>query len=207
MNKANKPTSILLLVILFLTFNVNAMAKENIKTAIFAGGCFWCMEPVFDVIDGVLETTVGYSGGKEEDANYQSISTGRTAHLEVIKVKYDEAKVKYEKLLEQFMLNIDPLDPIGQFADKGPQYVSAIYYNNEAQKKLIESYVEKVEKSGILKGEIVTKILPSQEFFAAEEYHQDYYKKNPIRYNAYSVGSGRKNGVKEIWKNKDKISD
>lgn len=163
--------------------------------ALFAGGCFWCMEPPFDKLDGVLSTTSGYAGGRTENPTYEQVSTGRTGHLEVLQIEYDPAKVSYEELLEVFWRNIDPLDGRGQFCDKGEQYTSAIFALDEAQ-----AAAAKVSKAGVaLDGEIQTRILPAAEFYPAEQYHQDYYKKNPIRYKYYRWGCGRDQRLKKLW--------
>ena len=198
-----------LLLLTTLTLNIiilsgNSMAKENIseevlQNAYFAGGCFWCMEPVFDNLEGVTETIVGYSGGSEKDANYDDVSTKQTEHIEAIRVSYDPKKISFNELLEAYIKNVDPLDPYGQFADKGPQYLTAVLYNNLEEKEITEKYFKKVKDEMILKGEIQVKIEPVKNFFEAEDYHQDYYKKNPLRYNAYKYGSGRPKRLKEVW--------
>jgi peptide methionine sulfoxide reductase msrA/msrB len=172
---------------------------KDYKIATFAGGCFWCLEPVFDAVKGVESTIVGYSGGDEDSANYQEVSSGKTKHVEAIQVTYDPDEVSFKELLKVYIKNIDPLDPLGQFADKGPQYLTAVFYNTLEEKELIETYFKKVKDEMILKGEIQTKIEPYESFFPAEEYHQEYYKKNPIRYKAYKYGSGRPNRLYEIW--------
>jgi peptide methionine sulfoxide reductase msrA/msrB len=185
---------------LLTPFNSQAkMEKENYEIATFAGGCFWCMQPVFDELDGVIETYVGYSGGSRETANYETVSNKNSNHFEAIEIKYDPKKITYKTLLEKFIRNIDPTDPLGQFADKGPQYLTAVFYHNETQKKKAEEFFADIEKKNILDGEIKTKIIPYKNFFKAEEYHQDYYKKNPMHYNGYKYGSGRVSKLKEIW--------
>ena len=180
----------------------DAVAAEQSKThtAIFAGGCFWCTEAEFDTQKGVLETTSGYIGGESHMATYEAVSSGKSGHYEALKVTYDPKIVSYEQLLEIFWSNIDPTDSSGQFADRGSQYLTAIFYNSDEQKKLAQKSLQ--EKREFLKRkqlEIVTEILPAQKFYVAEEYHQDYYKKNPIRYNAYKYGSGRPSKLQEIW--------
>ena len=172
-----------------LCFNVTAQAEKQV--AIFAGGCFWCMEKPYDKIDGVLSTISGYSGGTQVNPTYESTSTGTTGHYEVIRIEYDDSKVSYEKLLEVFWKNIDPFDPRGQFCDKGPQYRAAIFYGNEEER--IQANKSKADLQAKLNGkaEIVTEILPAQVFYVAEEYHQDYYLKNPVRYSYYRFGCGR----------------
>ena len=182
--------------------NNQAVNNRQLQKATFAGGCFWCMEPVFDKLEGVKSTAVGYSGGFVKNPTYEQVIGKDTGHLEVIQVEYDPVQVSYDKLLEEFFRNIDPLDPLGQFADKGPQYLSAVFYHSKEQKEAAENYIEKLEKSEILDGEVVTDIKPFEEFYMAEEYHQDYYKKNPIRYNAFKYGSGRPARLKEVWGDK-----
>lgn len=171
---------------------INAYSKEN--TAIFAGGCFWCMQVAFDETKGVTKTTVGYSGGSKENPNYHDMKD----HVEVVKVEFDEDKVSYKELLEVYWKNINPFDAKGQFADKGNQYKTYIFYLDAKQKQeAIESLNELQKK---FKGkEIATKIVPSTKFYEAEQYHQQYYKKNENHYNSYKYGSGRVDGLKEIW--------
>ena len=163
--------------------------------ALFAGGCFWCMEPRFDELDGVVSTTSGYAGGRTANPTYEQVSSGRTGHLEVLQIEYNPAKVSYEELLDVFWRNIDPLDGGGQFCDKGEQYVSAIFALDDAQ-----ASAAKASKAAVtLDGEIQTRILPAATFYAAEEYHQDYYKKNPVRYKYYRWGCGRDQRLKKLW--------
>ncbi len=169
----------------------------NIKKAYFAAGCFWCIQPVYDSLDGVIETSVGYAGitGNETvEANYKNITTGTSGYLEAIEVTYNPSEVSYSTLLENLWLNIDPYDKYGQFADKGEQYQSAIIYNTEQEK------VEALESAKKLEiADYETRILEFKSFFDAEEYHQDYYKKNPMRYNMYKYGSGRLQRLKQLW--------
>jgi len=172
--------------------------------AVFAGGCFWCMEPPFDKLDGVLATTSGYIGGSKEDANYKAVSYTDTGHYEAIEVRYDPAKVSYEKLLEVFWRNIDPLDGRGQFCDKGPSYLTAIFAMDDEQMKLAEASKAKLAASGKLSGKIQTKILPTMTFYPAEDYHQDYYTKNPIRYKVYRWNCGRDQRLEQLWGKADK---
>ncbi len=170
------------------------------KTAIFAGGCFWCMQHPFDEHDGVISVTVGYAGGGGDTATYEKVSTGTSGHREVFEVKYDPAKVNYEQLLEIFWQNIDPFQGDGQFHDRGHQYTTAIYYNDEAEKAAAEKSKTEYEKKFTRK--IETEITPTVKFHPAEDYHQSYYKKNPLRYSMYSQGSGRKGKLEKIWGNK-----
>jgi peptide-methionine (S)-S-oxide reductase len=166
-------------------------------TAIFAGGCFWCMEPPFDKIEGVVSTTSGYTGGSKPDPTYQEVSAGKTGHTEALKVVYDPAKVSYERLLEVFWRNHDPLSADGQFCDKRSQYRAGIFFGNEEEKKLAEASNAVV--AARFKQPIVTEIVPASTFYPAEDYHQDYYIKNPIRYKYYSTSCGRYRRLKELW--------
>jgi peptide-methionine (S)-S-oxide reductase len=171
--------------------------SDNRESAILAGGCFWCMEPPYDETEGVLATISGYSGGDELDPTYEQVSAGTTGHIEVVKIEYDPSKVGYEKLLDIFWRNIDPLDASGQFCDKGPQYRSAIFYGNEEEKKLAEESKKKIEEK--LGKPVVTEILPEKAFYDAEDYHQNYYQENPIRYKLYRYGCGRDARLEEVW--------
>ncbi|MCI3951502.1 MAG: peptide methionine sulfoxide reductase [Burkholderiales bacterium] len=167
--------------------------------ATFGGGCFWCMEEAFDPIPGVLSTVSGYVGGKTKNPTYEQVSTGRTGHAEVIQIEYDPKRVSYEKLLEAFWRNIDPTQREGQFCDHGSQYRSAIFYHDEEQKRLAEASRAALLKNRPFKGEIVTEIVQAAQFYPAEDYHQDYYKKNPVRYKFYKTGCGRAARLKELW--------
>ena len=169
------------------------------KAAIFAGGCFWCMQPPYDKANGVVKTVVGYSGGSAEDANYEKVSAHRTKHREVIEVTYDPAKISYDKLLDIFWRQINPTQADGQFHDIGLSYQAAIFYSNEEEKKAAEASKEKLAKSGKFSKPIVTEILPAQPFYPAEEYHQKYYLKNAADYERYHVGSGRVSFLEKIW--------
>lgn len=173
--------------------------SNTVKKVYFAGGCFWCMEPVFDVIPGVTETISGYMGGSKETANYDDVSTGRTAHIEAIEVAYDNTKVDYNTLLEAFLRSIDPTDMNGQFADKGPQYRTAIFVETKAQEELAKAALKLLADQQKFDAPIVTKILNVSPFYPAEEYHQNYYQKNTIHYNAYKIGSGRAGFLNKIW--------
>lgn len=170
--------------------------------AIFAGGCFWCMQPVFDSEAGVITTQVGYSGGTFVNPTYDDLHTKNTGHYEAIEVKYDPKKVKYEDLLKIYFANIDPFDAEGQFADKGHEYKTVVFYSNEEQKKAAEKHIAELEKKFGGK-KIATKILPAKTFYAAEDYHQKYYEKNKLRYELYKTGSGRSSGLKKIWGDKN----
>ena len=170
----------------------------NKKTAIFAAGCFWCIEKEMESIKGVYDAVSGYIGGKTENPTYEEISTGQTGHREAIQVIYDPACVSYKDLLDVFWKNIDPFNPNGQFCDIGSQYTTAVYYQDEDEKQIAQD--SKLANEKILGREIVTDILPAERFYAAEDYHQQFYQKNPVRYISYSHGSGRKQRLKEIWK-------
>jgi peptide-methionine (S)-S-oxide reductase len=167
--------------------------------AVFAGGCFWCMEPPFDKTPGVISTTSGYTGGTEADATYKRVSSGGTDHLESVQVVYDPARVSYAQLLDVFWHNIDPLDPTGQFCDKGRQYRSAIFVGSDAERHLAEQSKQALEKSGRLGRPIVTDIRSASAFYPAEDYHQDYYLKNPLKYKFYRTTCGRDSRLQDVW--------
>lgn len=169
------------------------------RTAIFAGGCFWCMQPAFDHAKGVVKTVVGYSGGSEADANYKKVSAHQTQHREVIEVTYDPAQISYDQLLDIFWRQINPTQANGQFHDIGLSYQAAIFYGNEEEKRAAEASKERLGKSGKFEKPIVTEILPAVKFYPAEEYHQKYYLKNPAEYEAYHVGSGRARFLENVW--------
>jgi peptide-methionine (S)-S-oxide reductase len=175
--------------------------KNTREIATFAGGCFWCMEPPFDKLDGVISTTSGYTGGKTKNPSYQEVSAGNTGHAESVRIVYDPSKISYSRLLEVFWHNIDPTALNRQFCDSGNQYRSAIFYHNEMQKKLALESKLSLEKTKPFQGPIVTEITPASEFYPAEEYHQDYYRKNPIRYKYYRYSCGRDKRLKELWGN------
>jgi peptide-methionine (S)-S-oxide reductase len=170
-----------------------------VAMATFAGGCFWCMEPPFDKIPGVISTTSGYTGGKTENPTYEQVSSGGTGHAEAVQVIYDPAKVTYAQLLAVFWRNIDPHDAGGQFCDRGTQYRTAIFVHNDAQRKEAEESKRALEASGRLKQPIVTAILTATRFYPAEDYHQDYYRKNPVRYKFYRANCGRDARLREVW--------
>jgi peptide methionine sulfoxide reductase msrA/msrB len=174
-------------------------AQSETKTAVFAGGCFWCMQPPFDQAKGVTQTVVGYTGGKKETANYELVSAHKTQHREAIEVTYDPAQISYDQLLDIFWHNINPTQADGQFHDIGLSYQAAIYYGNPEEKKAAEESKEKLGKSGRFDQPIVTEILPRQPFYPAEDYHQKYYLKNPAEFEAYHVGSGRVSYLEKIW--------
>lgn len=171
----------------------------KLEKAIFAGGCFWCMQEPFEQVKGVVKVTAGYTGGKVKNPSYEQVSTGKTGHFEAVEVTFDPQKLTYQQLLNVFWRQIDPTDSNGQFVDKGSQYRTAIFYLDEQQKKFAESSKAMLEKSGKFKKPITTMILPAQEFYPAEEYHQDYYKKSASRYKFYAENSGRKQFQEEVW--------
>ena len=172
---------------------------QNRAVAVFAGGCFWCLEPPFDKLDGVLTTTSGYIGGTTANPTYEQVTSGRTGHYEALQVEYDPARVSYDRLLEVFWRNIDPLDASGQFCDKGPQYRSGIFVLDDGQRAAAEASKAALEKSGKLPGRIVTEILPAAKFYPAEAYHQDYYRKNPTSYTYYRWNCGRDRRLERLW--------
>jgi peptide-methionine (S)-S-oxide reductase len=172
--------------------------KGSYKAA-FAGGCFWCMEHPFDKLPGVISVTAGYTGGHKKNPTYEEVSAGDTGHAESVQIIYDPTRISYEKLLDVFWHNIDPTTPNRQFCDSGNQYRSAIFYYNETQKRLAIASKAALERSKPFKGQIVTEIVPAGEFYPAEGYHQNYYKKNPIRYKFYRQGCGRDKRLRELW--------
>ena len=179
------------------------IVQNNQAVATFAGGCFWCMEPPFDKLEGVISTTSGYTGGHKKNPTYKEVSSGGTGHAEAVQVIYDPDKVSYQKLLEVFWHNIDPTTPNRQFCDHGNQYRSEIFYHNDEQKTLAEDSRAELEQNKPFKQKIVTKITAASEFYPAEEYHQDYYMKNPIRYKYYRFGCGRDKRLEQLWGEKE----
>jgi peptide-methionine (S)-S-oxide reductase len=177
----------------------NAQQTSNRALATFAGGCFWCMEPPFDKLDGVVSTTSGYIGGHKLNPTYEQVSAGSTGHAEAVQVAYDPSVISYERLLEVFWLNIDPLDAGGQFCDHGSQYRTAIFYHSEEQQQQAEASKLTLERDHVLPGKIVTEIVAAGEFYPAEDYHQDYYQKNPVRYNFYRFSCGRDRRLESLW--------
>ena len=167
--------------------------------ATFAGGCFWCMEPPYDKVPGVTATISGYMGGRTVNPTYQDVSSGTTGHAEVVQVVYDPKKVSYEKLLDVYWVNVDPTVRNRQFCDSGTQYRTAIFYHTEEQRKAAEASKAAIEKTKPFKDPIVTPIEMAGPFYPAEDYHQDYYKKNPVRYQFYRTGCGRDARLKELW--------
>jgi peptide-methionine (S)-S-oxide reductase len=172
-------------------------ARAAEETAIFAGGCFWCMEPPFEALPGVVSVTAGYTGGTKKDPTYEEVSAGGTGHAESVKIVYDPAKVSYEKLLDVFWHNIDPTVSDRQFCDVGTQYRTAIFVRDAEQRRAAEASLAAVQKK--LGVPVKTQIVEASTFYPAEEYHQDYYKKNPVRYRYYRWGCGRDARLAEIW--------
>jgi methionine-S-sulfoxide reductase len=179
--------------------NVGPLQGAEKQRAVFAGGCFWCMEPPFEKIDGVLSVTSGYTGGQARNPTYEQVSAGVTGHAEAVEIVYDPARVSYEKLLDVFWRNIDPLTGNAQFCDRGTQYRPAIFYLDGAQKALAEQSKRKIEESKRFAKPIQTEIVAASAFYPAEDYHQDFYKKNPTRYYSYRSGCGRDRRLKELW--------
>lgn len=182
---------------LLFTQGVYAMDEQKIKTAVFAGGCFWCVEADFEKLDGVIKAESGYAGGEEDSPSYKDVSSGRTSHAEVAKIYYDSTKISYAELLDKFWHSIDPTVKDRQFCDVGKQYRTAIFYQTIEEKKLAEQTKNKIEKTLGLK--VYTEIEKLNKFHIAEEYHQDYYKKNPIRYKYYRYSCGRDKRIEELW--------
>jgi len=198
----NQRAAKLVIVILsiFLTYGSSVMAEE--RKAVFGGGCFWCMESPFEELAGVIDVQAGYSGGTEADAHYDMVSSGRTDHIESVEVRYDPQKISYGELLETFWRQIDPTDGGGQFADRGAHYKTAIFYGNADEKRIAEESRQHLQDSGLFDKSIKTAVVKEEPFYPAEEYHQDYYKKNYAHYSAYKAGSGRKDFVETVWPQK-----
>ena len=201
--------TIALTLVLFCVYQAVSMDKkteepmmeesENTRTAVFAGGCFWCTESDFEKVNGVIEVISGYTGGHDDHPTYKEVSAGRTGHVEAVQVIYDPTRITYEELLDVFWRHVDPTDPGGQFVDRGSQYRSAIFYADEKERQLAEASKKRLADSGPFTKPIVTDILPLGTFYKAEDYHQDYYKRNPIRYKWYRSGSGRDKFLKKTW--------
>lgn len=201
----NKVLFFMLLLAGFITSGIVAANKAEAKSdgrteaATFAGGCFWCMEAPFDKLPGVISVTAGYTGGSLKNPTYEQVSGGGTGHAESVQIVYDPARISYEKLLDVFWHNIDPTVKDRQFCDAGHQYRSAIFYHGDGQQRMAEASKAALGKSKPFKAPIVTEIVPAGVFYPAEEYHQHYYKKNPIRYRFYRGGCGRDARLKELW--------
>jgi peptide-methionine (S)-S-oxide reductase len=173
--------------------------QGRLETAILAGGCFWCMEEAFETVEGVVSVTSGYTGGKKAHPTYEEVSHGGTGHAEAVEVLYDPTKVTYPMLLDHFWRNIDPTTPDRQFCDGGHQYRSAIFYRNETEKRLAEASKQQIERVKKFPEPIATELLPASTFYPAEDYHQDFYKKNPFRYTFYKYNCGRPQRLEELW--------
>jgi len=178
-------------------------APGKTETAIFAGGCFWCVEEAFEKVPGVTTAVSGYIGGTVANPTYQQVSGGATGHAEAVQVTYDPGKVTYKQLVDWFWRNIDPLDAAGQFCDKGSEYRSAIFYSGDAQKKIAEDSKQALQASGRFKQPIATEITAAGPFYPAEDYHQDYYKKNESRYSFYRWNCGRDQRLEQLWGKKE----
>lgn len=174
-------------------------AATGLATATFAGGCFWCMEPPFDKLDGVISTTSGYTGGEQHNPTYEQVAGGLTTHAEAVEVVYDPTQISYSELLDVFWMNVDPLTRDRQFCDGGRQYRTAIFVHDADQARLARETKQQLDDSGRFDQPVVTEIVEAREFWAAEEYHQDYYMKNPIRYKFYRYGCGRDKRLDELW--------
>jgi peptide methionine sulfoxide reductase msrA/msrB len=170
------------------------------KTAVFAGGCFWCIQPAFDKAKGVINTLLGYCGGTEPNPTYELVSSEKTGYRESIQIIYDPAKISYDQLLDIYWRQIDPTQADGQFTDIGPSYRAAIFYGNDDEKKIAEASKEKLARSGKFNKPIVTEVLPAMKFYPAEAYHQKYYQQNPEHFEAFEQGSGRVSFQKKTWK-------
>lgn len=176
---------------------LNSIAEE--QTAIFAGGCFWCTESDFEKLDGVISAASGYIGGQLKNPTYKQVSAGGSGHTEAVEVVFDDQAVSYAELVEYFWKTIDPTDAGGQFCDRGQQYRSEIFYQTEEQRDIAQASKDALSASGLLKAEIVTQLTASSRFYPAEDYHQDYYLKNPVRYNYYRWGCGREKRLEALW--------
>jgi peptide-methionine (S)-S-oxide reductase len=202
MKTTEPPRWYTLLLLICLAFNVNAETGNTgtaTATATFAGGCFWCMEPPFDQLDGVISTTSGYSGGTLKDPSYKQVSHGGTGHAEVVQVIYDPKRVSYAELLDVFWHNIDPTRIDGQFCDGGDQYRSEIFYHDAEQKQLADQSKAALVELNPFKKPVLTRVTQASAFYPAEDYHQDYYMKNPVRYKFYRYGCGRDVRLEELW--------
>lgn len=184
-------------IILWLSILLGATPSTTKGVATFAGGCFWCMEPPFERLPGVVSVTSGYTGGSKRNPTYEEVSEGGTGHAESVEVRFDPSKISYEKLLDVYWHNVDPLTSNAQFCDHGNQYRTAIFYHDEEQHQLAVASMREVQKR--FKEKVVTQIVPATEFWPAEGYHQDYYKKNPIRYRFYRFNCGRDARLEQVW--------
>jgi peptide-methionine (S)-S-oxide reductase len=176
-----------------------AARADGLATATVAGGCFWCVEDAFEEIEGVESVASGYTGGSVVRPTYEQVTEGATGHFEAVQIVYDPKRVTYEKLLEVFWRNVDPTDAQGQFCDQGPQYRSAIFVADDEQRRVAEASKRAIDESGRFPGKVATEIRPAGPFYPAEEYHQDYARKNPLRYRFYRTGCGRDRRLREVW--------
>ena len=174
-------------------------AKNRHETATFAGGCFWCVEAAFDHLDGVISATSGYAGGQEENPSYQQVSSGSTEHLEAVQIVFDPGTISYTGLLEVFFRQINPTDAGGQFADRGHHYTTAVFYHDDKQRRQAQGFKKNLDAAGLFDKPIATRVVPFSNFYPAEEYHQDYHRKNPAHYQRYKVGSGRVGYIQQVW--------
>ena len=194
-----------LAIFLMASWNIQSTSQAavdgTLSKAYFAGGCFWCMEEAFENVEGVLSATSGYMGGTVANPSYEAVSAGRTGHAESVEVVYDPSKVSYQKLLDAFWHNIDPITPNAQFCDHGSQYRSAVFFQTDEEKRESVTFKQAIEQSNRFREPIVTQIVMASQFYPAEEYHQDFYKKNPVRYKFYKYNCGRAKRLEELWGN------
>lgn len=191
------PVGIFMILSLCSFVTLKSIAEEQV--AVFAGGCFWCTESDFEKLDGVVSAASGYIGGHIKNPSYKQVSAGGSGHTEAVQVIFDDQKVSYSDLVEYFWKTIDPTDAAGQFCDRGQQYRSEIFYLSEEQQSIAKASKKALANSGLLKSEIATQLTPSSRFYLAEDYHQDYYLKNPVRYNYYRWGCGREKRLEALW--------
>ena len=197
--RINFNKSLIIILIWGVTMQTNSIYSADGNRATFAGGCFWCMESAFESLEGVLQVISGYTGGDKHNPTYREVSSGQTGHMEAVLVFFDPSRVTYVELLNFFFKHIDPTDPGGQFADRGSQYKTAIFYHTYRQREDAIKVKKTLDESGKFKKPIVTQILKASEFYMAEDYHQDYYKKCPVRYDNYQKGSGRVDFLEKTW--------
>ena len=181
------------------TSSAFAASDDELATATFAGGCFWCVESDFDAVPGVVETISGYTGGTADSPTYRQVTAGGTGHREAVQIRYDPKQVSYERLLHIFWRSVDPTDGGGQFCDRGESYQTAIFVGNEEERRLAEASRDMLERSMVLDAPVVTPVETAGEFYPAEDYHQDYYTKNPVRYRFYRFSCGRDSRVQQVW--------
>lgn len=191
------PARALATLMVLFSFSQTSIAEQ--QEAIFAGGCFWCIESDFEKLDGVIAVVSGYIGGHIANPSYKQVSSGKSGHTEAVKITFDNQTVSFQELLAHFWVNIDPLDGDGQFCDRGPQYRSELFFLNRKQQRAAQQSLDQLNASGTLKGPIKTKITEASTFYLAEDYHQDYYKKNPTRYNYYRWSCGRDKRLMQLW--------